>query len=146
MQIEGKLAALVLKKFQVDSEPERETTAVPRKANWPNIPEKKSKCLRPNGGRFIVGRGGKGPLAPQKGSCSRDFGRRSPSPGKCRWRPLAGQVRPKRALRRQAPRPPSDARVSRPARVSRAAQGAERTGRAGEPSRRGFGLPVASVS
>ena len=80
-------------------------------------------------------------LAPKKGSRIGDFGRRSPSPGKCRWRPFAGQVRPSQAPSRQAPKL-SDARASGPA---RAAQGAERAGRAGQPSQRGFRLPVANV-
>lgn len=80
-------------------------------------------------------------LAPKKGSRIGDFGRRSPSPGKCRWRPFAGQVRPSQALRRQTPKL-SDARVCGPA---RAAQGAERAGRAVQPSQRGFRLPVATV-
>lgn len=65
------------------------------------------KCLRPEFGRFIGGRGGqrlglllKLFLSPKKGSRSRDFGRRSPSPGKFSWLPFPGQVRPSHAGKR----------------------------------------------
>lgn len=108
------------------------------------------KSLRPKGGSSLweEAAGGRAAaaaatfsLAPKKRSRIGNFGRRSPSPGKCRWRPFASQVRPRQAPRRQAPQP-SDARASGPA---RAAQGAERAGRAGQPSQRGFGIPVAGV-
>lgn len=125
---------------------------MPKKANWPNTSRKEGR----EGGKVChlrVGAllreeaaGGRAAavtfsLAPKTGSCLGDFGRRSPSPGKCRWRPFAGQVRPSQAPSRQAPKL-SDARASGPA---RAAPGAERAGRAGQPSQRGFRLPVASV-
>lgn len=125
---------------------------MPRKANWPNISRKgkgrwKKVChLKVGALLWEEAAGGRAAaatfsLAPQKRSRIGDFGRRSPSPGKCRWRPFAGQVRPSQAPSRQAPKL-SDARASGPA---RAAQGAERAGRAGQPSQRGFRLPVANV-
>ena len=106
------------------------------------------KSLRPKGGSLLweEAAGGRAAaaaatfsLAPKKRYRAGNFGRRSPSPGKCRWRPFASQVRPS-----QAPRKPgtSDARASGPA---RAAQCAERAGRAGQPSQRGVGIPVAGV-
>lgn len=42
-QSEGKLAPLVLQIFQVNSEPERETAAVPREANWPSNSRKEGE-------------------------------------------------------------------------------------------------------
>ena len=63
-QSEGNLAPLVLKKFQVNSEPERETTAVHRQATWPNYLQKRrgkvGKCLSPEGARFVDGGGSRG--------------------------------------------------------------------------------------
>lgn len=50
-QSKGNLAPLVLKKFQVNSEPERETAAVHREVTWPNYLQKRrgkvGKCLGP---------------------------------------------------------------------------------------------------
>lgn len=126
---------------------------MPNKANWPNTSRKEGKGRWKKVCHLKVGAllweeaaGGRAAattfsLAPKKGSRIGDFGRRSPSPGKCRWRPFAGQVRPSQAPSRRAPKL-SDARASGPA---GAAQGAERAGRAGQPSQRGFRLPVTSV-
>lgn len=42
-QSEGKLAPLVLKKFEVNSEPKREMAAVPREANEQTSPENQER-------------------------------------------------------------------------------------------------------
>lgn len=98
---EGKFVPLVLKKCQVNSEPERETEAVPRGENQTDSSRRGEGrwALRPEFGRFIGGRGGqrlglllKLFLFPKKESRIRDFGRRSPSPGKFSWLPFPGQV------------------------------------------------------
>lgn len=60
-QSKGNLAPLVLKKFQVNSEPERETAAVHREVTWPNYLRRGegrwANVWAPKGASFTEGRG-----------------------------------------------------------------------------------------
>lgn len=129
-QSEGKLAPLVLQIFQVNSEPERETAAVPREANWPSNSRKEGDGRWANVCALkvvaLLGEEAAGVRAasatfplPKKGSRSGDFGRRSPSPGQFSWRPFAGRVCPSRHAggRRPSPLTPGPPGWPRPRRA-----------------------------